>query len=125
MKLKLHLFMFFLLVNLTYSQQNFYDTFVDKPYVKDLPKEKDLSYLLQTNRNNISSDDFICYSDSELAEIKGRDKNRYKFYKEAFNFYNRLSSYVKSHFTANELWHIYINDPALKTTLLNYKKSQS
>lgn len=123
MKLKLPLFVFFLLVNLSYSQQTFFDTFIDKPYVKELSKDKDLSYLLQTNRNNITSDDFVCYTDSELAEIKSYDKNRYKFYKEAFNYYDRLSNYVKSHFTANELWHIYINDPVLKNILLNYKKS--
>lgn len=125
MKLKLLFFALFLLINLSFSQQNYYDNFVDKPYIKDLPKVKNLAYLLQTNRSNISSDEFVCYSDAELAEIKGRDNNRYRYYKEAFDYYNRLSNYVKLHFTARELWYIYENDPVLKNILLNYRKSQS
>jgi len=112
----------FLLVNLTYSQQSEYKNFVDKPYVKpELPKMKDLTYLLQIDRKDISSTEFICYTEQELAEIKLYDINRYNYYAKAFAYYNNLPEYVKTHFTTQELWYIYENDTALKNKLLNYK----
>lgn len=86
----------------------------------------DYSYKLGTISDNVSdavsAQNFLYdFTDADLAEMKANDFMKYEYYMKANEYYNSLSNKVKSIFTIQELWYVYIFDADLSDKLITIK----
>lgn len=85
----------------------------------------DYSYKLAdipSNEPHVQPEDFLKHlQKDELAEMEATAPESYRYYMDAKQFYTSLSNKVKATFSVDELWHIYMFDQKLKTTLENIK----
>lgn len=82
----------------------------------------DYSFMLEqipaVNPEKFINDDFLkVYPKEKLDYWKSNEPNIYQYYATAKNFYDNLSSKVKSVLSVEVLWHIYIYDQKLKNKL--------
>jgi hypothetical protein len=61
------------------------------------------------------------FSEEDIADMKKNWAEAYRYYMAAEQFYKNLSTSIKSRFTIEELWYIYMFDQKLKNQLLTVK----
>ena len=77
-----------------------------------------LEQIPTVNPEKFKNDDFLkVYSQEKLDYWKSNEPIIYQYYATAKNFYDNLSSKVKSVLSVEVLWHIYIYDQKLKNKL--------
>lgn len=82
----------------------------------------DLSYKLNGGVANVSYQDSELkfgkvFLNNDLETIKETDPVNYNYYTTANNYFNSLSQKVKSLYTKNELFYVYVFDQKLKNQL--------
>jgi hypothetical protein len=61
------------------------------------------------------------FSDSDFKKLKNSNQKLYDYYSTASNYFQNLSDKVKSIYTLEELWYIYMYDQPLKNKLATIK----
>jgi hypothetical protein len=93
--------------------------------VKEIPQinySHKLNALVDVSANVPVDNGFLKnHSEEDLSEMKKSNFQSYEYYREAVNYYNKLSNKVKATFTGPELWDIYYYDQELKEKLLTIK----
>lgn len=90
-------------------------------------KLKIIDYSYKLNDIKKSGDSLISSTflsdkpEVNLEELKKLDVKRYDYYAKAETYYQSLSIAVKTTFSLEELWHIYMFDAKLKESLLLVK----
>jgi hypothetical protein len=83
----------------------------------------DYSFKLNDKSLNepIKKEYLFKFSKNELEKTKTKNPETYIYYITADKYFKNLSDFVKSKFTAKELWYIYKCDQKLKNKLLTIK----
>jgi hypothetical protein len=129
------LFIFFFIFNTTFvvfSQQKSNDNIgkSNLPPGASLPlKFEFIDYSYKLSEINSTSNttikeysDFLQdFTEADLLEMKQLDQLKYNYYMKANEFYKNLSIKVKSLFTHNELWFVYMHDVDLTNKLSQIK----
>lgn len=77
-----------------------------------------LNYLTSNNSATKENKNFLKeFSEADLTEIKDNTPEKYQYYLKAQDFYNDLANNVKSLYTIEELWYIYMYDVELTNKL--------
>jgi hypothetical protein len=86
-------------------------------------QEIDYNYKLsdETLNEPIEKNYLFKFSKNELEKTKTKNPETYIYYITADKYFKNLSDFVKSKFTAKELWYIYKCDQKLKNKLLTIK----
>jgi hypothetical protein len=77
-----------------------------------------LNYISSNTSGNGGNKNFLQeFSEVDLTEIKDNTPEKYQYYLKAQDFYNDLANNVKSLYTIEELWYIYMYDVELTNKL--------
>jgi hypothetical protein len=91
---------------------------------KSIGKYKYIDYeykLKENNKEPIEKRWINKYSDKEFKDLKNTNQELYNYYYNANRYFERLSNRVKSTYTLEELWYIYMFDQGLKNKLSTIK----
>ena len=91
---------------------------------KSVGKYKYIDYeykLKENNKKPIEKRWINKYSDKEFKDLKNTNQELYNYYYNANRYFERLSNRVKSTYTLQELWYIYMFDQGLKNKLSTIK----
>lgn len=95
--------------------------------VLDMKVKTDIDYSpkladIPSYEPNAEAKDFLAHiPKEELADMERNSPESFAYYMRAKTFYSNLSNKVKATFSIEELWHIYMFDQKLKTTLEKIK----
>jgi len=121
---------FLLLVSFGFSQSKSVNKF-DLPPGFILSKKADFSanywyklkniHLIDVSDKNLPRADLLkSFTDNDFEKMKLSSPHEYEYYLKVKNYVRRLSLRVKLAFTYDELWAIYMFNPALKNELLKH-----